>query len=85
MTGCTPCCIIPILHSWKDLKLLIKLTEQSSMLQHCIMNESVVNGFKVLFISFCSLAACLVVTAKLYFEQETVGTATIEFAELQVR
>jgi hypothetical protein len=31
------------------------------------------------------LAACLVVTAKLYFEQETAGTAITEFAELQIQ
>jgi hypothetical protein len=47
--------------------------------------NSVVNGFKDLFISSCSLAACLIVTAKLYFEQETAGTATTEFAEFQVQ
>jgi hypothetical protein len=48
-------------------------------------NGIVVNGFYVLFIYFCSLAASFIVTEKLYFEQETAGTATTEFAELQVQ
>jgi hypothetical protein len=32
----------------------------------------------------CSLVAWFIVTEKLYFEQVTAGTATTEFAELQV-
>jgi hypothetical protein len=40
MIGCTPCGIILILHSWRDSKLLIKLTKHSNVQLHFIKSEN---------------------------------------------